>query len=178
MNFRARCKQRPLSLCFALTTYTVQLHGHNVRARCCLLLPTLTMTSHSRAFPVVISASRCGHTFCAKCVLSHFFNSFDAAISGWRTNVRCPLCTNKLPATPEGSRTLKTCPFTHNRLVDEVLMCLIDSIGPAIGNENAGNDDAAVSELRKWVEDGPSKQGWLTRVRYVGCLTLVGCIGS
>lgn len=56
------------------------------------------------------------------CLLKWFFTHFHRACGQWHEQLECPLCRAPLPKTPAYvPRPQSTCPFTPNRLADDVI---------------------------------------------------------
>lgn len=142
--------------------------------------PSTMVTDHlvPRAYPLTLSPAKCGHSFCAICVLKWFFSRMHRQCGKWHESLECPICRTELPSTPEATRSMKTCPFTPNRLADSVLTDLINSLTSLPGNSDgsprgkssgAGRSTHSKNEttISTWAEDGSSRKEWLRRVRYV-----------
>lgn len=140
---------------------------------------------HFRAYPLTLSPSKCGHTFCAICILKWFFSHLHRECGQWHESLECPICRTQLPSTPDTTpRSIKTCPFTPNRLADSIITDLVNSLISAsddlkksprgkarrTGRTTDGSDAGVVA----WIQDGASRQDWLQRLKYVS-LILVQC---
>lgn len=53
------------------------------------------------AQPYSLNPGQCGHTFCALCILRHFFSRLHKACGGWHESVDCPMCRSLLVITPD-----------------------------------------------------------------------------
>lgn len=123
------------------------------------------------ACPYSLSPANCGHTFCSLCILKWFFSHCKADCGHWHHNIECPLCRTPLPhIDQEPPRSLNTFPFTPNRLADEVINDLVNSIaGPQQTNSASRNKDKkrGVDEpgWLGWLHGGTSRRDWQQRDR-------------
>jgi len=140
------------------------------------------------AHPYTLNPVRCGHTFCAICILRWFFARLHLGCGRWHEPVDCPICRGLLVLTPEKIPRLEiTIPFVPNRTAAAVCESLIeklaksqsdlqqapgsasrekDAVSVAKGKPKEGKvpDDADVAA---WREGGHMRAEWLKRDRRV-----------
>jgi len=81
------------------------------------------------AHPYSLNPGQCGHTFCAICILRHFFSRLHKACGGWHESVDCPMCRSLLVITPERVPRLDiTFPFVPNRTAAAACEALIEKL--------------------------------------------------
>ncbi|KAJ7066557.1 hypothetical protein C8F01DRAFT_1080094 [Mycena amicta] len=81
------------------------------------------------AQPYSLNPGQCGHTFCALCILRHFFSRLHKACGGWHESVDCPMCRSLLVITPDRIPRLDiTFPFVPNRTAAAVCESLINQL--------------------------------------------------
>ncbi|KAJ6555746.1 hypothetical protein B0H10DRAFT_1207704 [Mycena sp. CBHHK59/15] len=81
------------------------------------------------AQPYSLNPAKCGHTFCALCVLRHFFSRLHKACGGWHESVDCPMCRSLLVITPDRlPRPEITFPFVPNRTAAAVCESMIETL--------------------------------------------------
>ncbi|KAI0718004.1 hypothetical protein C8T65DRAFT_639684 [Cerioporus squamosus] len=74
------------------------------------------------ANPYSLNNGRCGHAFCAICILKWAFTAVHRSCGYWHEALECPLCRATLPYTPEATpRNICTFPFVPDRLADTVI---------------------------------------------------------
>jgi len=128
------------------------------------------------AHPVTVPHPNCGHTFCALCMVKHFFSRFHRTCGGWHEHVECPMCRSILIYTPnQVPRSLLTFPFAKNRMVDAAVAAMIDQLtaqieGAGILNPcedmeqtKGGIKIDCESPLAVWRMGGSSRVEWLER---------------
>ncbi|KAF9650793.1 hypothetical protein BDM02DRAFT_1260299 [Thelephora ganbajun] len=143
---------------------------------CALCLEIIPLSAH----PVTIPHPNCGHTFCALCMVKHFFSRFHRTCGGWHEHVECPMCRSILIYTPnQVPRSLLTFPFAKNRIADAAVAAMIDQLTAQIegvGILNPCEDMEQVkggiksdfeSPLAVWRTGGSSRIEWLDRREYV-----------
>ncbi|KIY53356.1 hypothetical protein FISHEDRAFT_19104, partial [Fistulina hepatica ATCC 64428] len=73
------------------------------------------------AHPYSLNAGRCGHSFCAQCLLKWFFSRLHKGCGNWHESVDCPICRQMVVITPDRVPRMDiTFPFVPNRLGDTV----------------------------------------------------------
>ena len=146
---------------------------------------SLTHKSASfRAHPVTVPHPNCGHTFCAICMVKHFFSRFHRTCGGWHEHVECPMCRSILIYTPNQlPRSLLTFPFAKNRMTDAAVVAMIDQLTAQIEGTGIPNPCEDVdqtkggfrfdreSPLSVWRTGGSSRMEWLERREYVSQLS-------
>jgi len=128
------------------------------------------------AHPVTVPHPNCGHTFCALCMVKHFFSRFHRTCGGWHEHVECPMCRSILIYTPnQVPRSLLTFPFAKNRMVDAAVTAMIDQLTTqieSVGILNPCEDMEQTkggikidceSPLAVWRMGGSSRIEWLER---------------
>ncbi|KAF7309829.1 RING finger domain-containing protein [Mycena indigotica] len=81
------------------------------------------------AQPYSLNPGQCGHTFCALCILRHFFSRLHKACGGWHESVDCPMCRSLLVITPDRVPRLDiTFPFVPNRTAAVACEALINQL--------------------------------------------------
>ncbi|KAJ7155413.1 hypothetical protein C8R43DRAFT_884691 [Mycena crocata] len=81
------------------------------------------------AQPYSLNPGQCGHTFCAMCILRHFFSRLHKACGGWHESVDCPMCRSLLVITPDRVPRLDiTFPFVPNRTAAAVCESMIEKL--------------------------------------------------
>ncbi|KAJ7765431.1 hypothetical protein DFH07DRAFT_364797 [Mycena maculata] len=81
------------------------------------------------AQPYSLNPGQCGHTFCALCILRHFFSRLHKACGGWHESVDCPMCRSLLVITPDRVPRLDiTFPFVPNRTAAAVCESMIEKL--------------------------------------------------
>lgn len=128
------------------------------------------------AHPVTVPHPNCGHTFCAICMVKHFFSRFHRTCGGWHEHVECPMCRSIIIYTPNQlPRSLLTFPFARNRMADAAVVAMVDQLTmqiEAMGTPNpCENVDQAkggikidcASPLVVWRMGGSSRMEWLER---------------
>ncbi|KAF8637659.1 hypothetical protein AX17_002727 [Amanita inopinata Kibby_2008] len=102
------------------------------------------------AHPFTLNPAKCGHTFCALCILKWFFSRLHRACGGWHEAVDCPICRTHLILTPDRTpRTSLTFPFVPNRIASSILESLIEKLAhPPIASiiKKEDTDGSWVSE--------------------------------
>ena len=113
---------------------------------CCFVVLTCL-----RAEPYALNHGRCGHSFCAVCVLKWAFNAIHRGCAYWHEPLECPLCRAELPhATDRTSRTMCTFPFVPNRLSDATITSLLAVLKDAADFKDAVRANAAEEPSRGW----------------------------
>ncbi|RDX50928.1 hypothetical protein OH76DRAFT_373075 [Lentinus brumalis] len=74
------------------------------------------------ANPYLLNNGRCGHAFCAICILKWAFAAVHRGCGYWHEALECPLCRATLPYTTDATpRNICTFPFLPDRLADTVI---------------------------------------------------------
>ncbi|CAK5267702.1 unnamed protein product [Mycena citricolor] len=144
------------------------------------------------AQPYSLNPGSCGHSFCALCILRHFFSRLHKACGGWHESVDCPMCRALLVITPDRTPRLDiTFPFVPNRTAAAVCESLIEKLScssvsarPIVKQEESdGNEwkmergckkgkskeeeemeiEEGTSELMAWREGGNLRTDWLKK---------------
>ncbi|XP_006461828.1 hypothetical protein AGABI2DRAFT_70745 [Agaricus bisporus var. bisporus H97] len=143
------------------------------------------------AYPYTLNPARCGHTFCAICILKWFFSRLHRVCGGWHEAVDCPICRSVLMITPDRvPRSGITFPFVPNRVASAVIESLIDKLAgsslPVVKQEDPEAlrisdadkegrkqkrggpkvEDGSLSseaDLDGWRQGGASRNEWLKR---------------
>jgi len=128
------------------------------------------------AHPVTVPHPNCGHTFCAICMVKHFFSRFHRTCGGWHEHVECPMCRSILIYTPNQlPRSLLTFPFAKNRMADAAVVAMVDQLTKQIEDtgiptpcENMDQTKGGIridrtSPLAVWRMGGSSRVEWLER---------------
>lgn len=150
------------------------------------------------AYPYSLHPGRCGHTFCAICILRWFFSRLHRACGGWHEAVDCPICRSVLILTPDRvPRSNMTFPFVPNRVAAAVVESLIERLatsslpvvkrecsealrisefdkqGRKRKKEVAKLEDSDI-DLDDWKKEGTMRAEWLKRDRcaYNHCLSI------
>ena len=118
----------------------------------------------------------CGHTFCAICMVKHFFSRFHRTCGGWHEHVECPMCRSILIYTPNQlPRSLLTFPFAKNRMADAAVVAMVDQLTMQIEAMSVPNPCENIdqvkggikidcgSPLAVWRMGGSSRMEWLER---------------
>jgi hypothetical protein len=140
------------------------------------------------AHPYTINSARCGHTYCAICILKWFFTHFHRKYGKWHEAVECPICRSPLVLTPDQVPRLETTfPFLPNRTATAVCKSLIENLAKsqsdllevdrALKSESKKEnvDSKATTKTRvsnnadvsAWREGGHMRAEWLKRDRQV-----------
>ncbi|KAI0653298.1 hypothetical protein C8Q70DRAFT_888627, partial [Cubamyces menziesii] len=78
------------------------------------------------ACPYSLTPGRCGHSFCALCVLKWCFAAVHRGCGYWHDSLECPLCRAELPYTSDLTpRSIFSFPFSPNRLADGAIKALV-----------------------------------------------------
>ncbi|KAI0343317.1 hypothetical protein BDW22DRAFT_1356932 [Trametopsis cervina] len=143
------------------------------------------------ACPYLLTPSRCGHTFCATCLLKWFFTHLHRSCGGWHEALECPLCRSTLPTTPEQPpRDPSSFPFAPNRLAEEIITRHIESLestlespeSPSVNTSASKGKGKARARKEKstafepifldggeeavgWKKGGPARKEWNNRER-------------
>lgn len=150
--------------------------------------PTRILTHRflsSSAHPVTVPHPNCGHTFCALCMVKHFFSRFHRTCGGWHEHVECPMCRSILIYTPNQlPRSLLTFPFAKNRMADAAVAAMIDQLTTQIESVGIPNPCEDMEQtkgniktecenpLAVWRTGGSSRVEWLERREYVFQLSI------
>jgi hypothetical protein len=166
----------------SIPPFASQMFGNNVRSiRLSIQASTPAHDPVSyRAHPVTVPHPNCGHTFCAICMIKHFFSRFHRTCGGWHEHVECPMCRSILIYTPnQVPRNPLTFPFAKNRMADAAVTALVDQLteqveGATIQNRCENVDVSKGSFLfdcenpfSVWRKGGSSRMEWLERREYV-----------
>lgn len=87
----------------------------------------ISYSSTIRACPYTLTPARCGHTFCAFCILKYIKVKFEPKDGVLRAE--CPVCRTTLHSFPG---TTQHSSFAPNRLAEEVLSEQLDALARAI----------------------------------------------
>jgi hypothetical protein len=120
------------------------------------------------ACPISLNPGKCGHTFCALCVLKWFFSRLHKACGGWHESVDCPICRSLLVITPDHLPRLDTTfPFTPNRTVDTVVRDLVGKLAAVPSFDVLANKGTKKTEedtaMAGWRMGGATRAEWLRR---------------
>ncbi|KAI0691393.1 hypothetical protein C8T65DRAFT_587240 [Cerioporus squamosus] len=86
------------------------------------MLRSSSSRPHRRASPYSLNNGRCGHAFCAICILKWAFTALHRGCGYWHEALECPLCRAMLPvASKHAPRNICTFPFVPDRLGDAVI---------------------------------------------------------
>ncbi|KAJ7091362.1 hypothetical protein B0H15DRAFT_230734 [Mycena belliarum] len=119
------------------------------------------------AQPYSLNPGQCGHTFCALCILRHFFSRLHKACGGWHESVDCPMCRSLLVITPDRVPRLDiTFPFVPNRTAAAMCESMIEklsqsSAGSALvvkREESEGNWPGSEWDMEWGRKKGKSKE--------------------
>ncbi len=122
-----------------------------------LLFVTLTH-SLCRAHPFTLMSPRCGHSFCASCLIEWALSQLHVDCGHWHEPLECPLCRAVLPEAPyEVPREELSCPFAPNRLASDVLSGLLDELFVFLANTEV-DGEADVPHSRKGKEKGVKRR--------------------
>lgn len=118
------------------------------------------------AHPVTVPHPNCGHTFCAICMVKHFFSRFHRTCGGWHEHVECPMCRSILIYTPnQHPRSLLTFPFAKNRMADAAVVAMVDQLTAQVEDAGVPNPCSdRESPLATWRKGGSSRVEWLERL--------------
>ncbi|KAH9931843.1 uncharacterized protein B0H18DRAFT_871805 [Fomitopsis serialis] len=118
--------------------------------------------SRCRACPYSLSPVRCGHTFCALCLLKWWLSNLCDDCGGWCNTLQCPLCRQLLPSIYNTvPRAMYKLPFTPARLADERIVELLDVLqGPELENPDAA---APTGLSTGWERGGELRAEWQSR---------------
>jgi len=160
-----------------------QVFGNNVGfAQLSISASALTHKSDSsRAHPVTVPHPNCGHTFCAICMVKHFFSRFHRTCGGWHEHVECPMCRSILIYTPNSlPRSPLTFPFAKNRMADAAVEAMLNQLTNRIDDildlrnycetlerSKRGSKIDCETPLLVWKSGGSSRMEWLERREYV-----------
>lgn len=110
-----------------------------------------------RVYPVIVSNSNCDHTFCALCLLKHFFSRLDED-EYWNTQLIWPTCQAVLSLILDDTSQLShSCPFISNTATDKCMMQLMDSL-----HQYTFNEPGSPKEIVKWLINGDLRVTWWT----------------
>ncbi|KAJ6515129.1 hypothetical protein C8R47DRAFT_1206474 [Mycena vitilis] len=120
------------------------------------------------AQPYSLNPGQCGHTFCALCILRHFFSRLHKACGGWHESVDCPMCRSLLVITPDRTPRLDiTFPFVPNRTAATLCESMIEKLAQSSGSsslvvkreESEGNwPDSEWRDMEWGCKKGKSKE--------------------
>ncbi|KAJ6518838.1 hypothetical protein C8R45DRAFT_6817 [Mycena sanguinolenta] len=89
------------------------------------------------AQPYSLNPGQCGHTFCALCILRHFFSRLHRACGGWHESVDCPMCRSLLVITPDRTPRLDiTFPFVPNRTAAAMCESMIEKLSQSTASSS------------------------------------------
>jgi hypothetical protein len=129
------------------------------------------------AHPVTVPHPNCGHTFCAICMVKHFFSRFHRTCGGWHEHVECPMCRSILIYTPNSlPRSPLTFPFAKNRMADAAVEAMLNQLTNRIDDmldlrnycetlerSKRGSKIDCETPLLVWKSGGSSRMEWLER---------------
>ncbi|OCH96263.1 hypothetical protein OBBRIDRAFT_787338 [Obba rivulosa] len=127
------------------------------------------------AAPYILVPELCGHSYCALCILALFFGKFHEECKSFHKELDCPMCRAALPYPKlHKSRADCACPFTPNRLADEVIQELVDTVTASAqelynisrankANKHGGTLAIPESPIADWREKGRAKIAWKAR---------------
>ncbi|PCH36205.1 hypothetical protein WOLCODRAFT_166745 [Wolfiporia cocos MD-104 SS10] len=134
------------------------------------------------ACPCTIGSSRCGHTFCALCIMKWYFSRLCPDCCTWHEDLECPLCRTPIAApkvVPADGNT--PCPFAPNRMVDGAVAELLNTIrnestassgssstspkGKGKGKSKKTEGGVISEAIALWGEGGASRVDWQDRNR-------------
>lgn len=150
-----------------------------------------------RACPYVLDGHRCGHSFCALCLLKWAFTNLHSSCGTWHTSLECPLCRAELAVTPpDAPRPRSTCVFVPNRIADELLTSMVQQLADVLeppensesshakGKGKASRKGTALDpillddeeEVFGWRKKGPLRKEWDQRDKCVTCFFCFFCL--
>lgn len=107
---------------------------------------------HHRACPYSLNNGRCGHAFCAICILKWAFAALHRACGHWHEALECPLCRAPLPIISRSNpRNVYTFPFIPDRLGDTVIkshLAVLQDAADFKAKSNTTNSDASRNGVR------------------------------
>ncbi|KAI0792178.1 hypothetical protein C8Q75DRAFT_754723 [Abortiporus biennis] len=127
-----------------------------------------------RACPASLTPSPCGHSFCSFCILRWFFTHLHGECGDWHVVLECPLCRTKLPVTQnEIPRSIITCPFSLNRLADNVLQGHVNLLTAQVEEDQSktkpkgrgSKKHAQDTDILGWCTGGKHRLEWEERDR-------------
>ena len=131
---------------------------------------------------MTIPHPNCGHTFCAICMLKHFFSRFHRTCGAWHEHVECPMCRSILIYTPNQlPRSLLTFPFAKNRMTDAAVLAMIEQLtnqieGAILSCEGIELTKGGIKtdgpSLAVWRVGASSRMEWFERREYVSQLPI------
>ncbi|KAI0330935.1 hypothetical protein GY45DRAFT_1370418 [Cubamyces sp. BRFM 1775] len=143
---------------------------------------TCSLCYEIMACPYSLTPGRCGHSFCALCVLKWCFAAVHRGCGYWHDSLECPLCRAELPYTSDLTpRSIFSFPFSPNRLADGAIKALIDIVKNAKPETGAGSACVAATaggstikgsstfttsdadKLWSWREGGLYHEDWCMR---------------
>ncbi|KAH9887580.1 hypothetical protein C8Q73DRAFT_808715 [Cubamyces lactineus] len=123
---------------------------------------TCSLCYEIMACPYSLTPGRCGHSFCALCVLKWCFAAVHRGWGYWLDSLECPLCRAELPYTSNITpRSNFSFPFYPNRLADDAIKALVEIIKNAKPETEAGSAEA--DKLPPWREGGMYYEDWYMR---------------
>ncbi|KAH9884804.1 hypothetical protein C8Q73DRAFT_349807 [Cubamyces lactineus] len=143
---------------------------------------TCSLCYEIMACPYSLTPGRCGHSFCALCVLKWCFAAVHRGCGYWHDSLECPLCRAELPYTSDLTpRSIFSFPFSPNRLADCAIKALVDIVKNAKPETGAGSACVAAAaggstikgstalatsdadKLLSWREGGMYYEDWYMR---------------
>ncbi|KAI0697956.1 hypothetical protein C8T65DRAFT_743007 [Cerioporus squamosus] len=104
------------------------------------------------ACPYSLNNGRCGHAFCAICILKWAFAALHRACGHWHEALECPLCRAPLPIISRSNpRNVYTFPFIPDRLGDTVIkshLAVLQDAADFKAKSNTTNSDASRNGVR------------------------------
>jgi hypothetical protein len=109
------------------------------------------------------SPRRCGHSFCALCILDWFNRSRSRG-----TDPLCPTCNALVDPSQTSPKTNCSFPFTPQRAARDAIHGMIDSILKEADCIDVGIVSASVDPLKlaEWATSGRARQLWYLNDRY------------
>lgn len=124
--------------------------------------------------PQVITTTDCGHTLCARCIVSWYFTNMDATTCSWPRNVACPICDQPTVAPKAGQpRKPLDFPFTPNRAAEAILSDIMETLTGLVDNLVLDGmvtdppDSELWSSKLAWRKQGKVYREWDSSMRYV-----------
>ena len=134
-----------------------------------------------RASPYALNNGRCGHAYCAICILKWAFTAVHRDCGYWHEALECPLCRATLPLTPDATpRNIYTFPFVPERLADAAIKSYLAILQDAADSKSkpiASRDERGRGDIHRygeideqvitWGQGQASRTEWEQRERYV-----------
>ncbi|CDO73353.1 hypothetical protein BN946_scf185008.g116 [Trametes cinnabarina] len=142
---------------------------------------TCSLCFEVMACPYSLNPGRCGHSFCALCILKWCFAAVHRGCGYWHDPLECPLCRAELFYTSDVTpRSPFSFPFVPNRLADgeiqaliEVVrsvkpepttgVCMLSGVGGSEHKPGAKNTSPDTDRLLAWHDHGMLYEDWIAR---------------